>query len=162
RLRARALASVHDSPQIADVRPQQQDALADIDAADFLLAQRLRDLRKVRAPERLRARTLDGVRDWQNARRVVPLADIRRRRETWTRLASRAVAAAALAVSIGYTTYAASASSLPDSPFYSVKLFVEDIRVAVASPDVRPQIYVERADQRLEETRRLIDNKQYP
>jgi hypothetical protein len=159
RLRARALADVRGVPYAL---PPAAHLVADEDSADLALAQRLRHLRAVRAPDRLRARALAGTRDWQNMPRVVPLASRRQDGLTWVRLAGRAVAAAAIVISAGYGTIAASASSLPGNPLYSVKLIVEDVRVAVASPNERPRIYVEQADNRLEETQRLLHNGQYP
>jgi len=162
RLRARALSVLDDAAISVSSIAEEPDVLAEIDASDFLLAQRLQELRSVHAPARLRARALAPARDWQNARRVVPLAEVRHRKEqSWSTLASRAVAAAALVIFGGFSTYAVSASSLPDSPLYGFKLFAEDIRVATASANDRPQIYVEKADHRLQEAQRLIDNQQF-
>ncbi len=132
--------------------------MVDADSADlFILAQRLQHLRGVKAPARLRARTLGELQRSPSSLRVVRLADARRERESWVTLASRAVAAAGFVVFVGYGTIAASAASLPNSPFYSFKLFVEDVRVAVADANARPQILVEQADQRLAETQKLIE-----
>src|SRR5205814_504242 len=53
-------------------------------------------------------------------------------------------------------TLAASAASLPDSPFYSVKLFVEDVAVTLAQPEQKPQLYVQQASTRVEEATVLM------
>jgi hypothetical protein len=129
----------------------------DNDSAElFALTQRLQRLHAVTAPDRLRRTGLQRAFSRQGARdrrsNVISFP--------WSR--GIALAAARLAASIvvgtmlGYGAYAASAASLPDSPLYQVKLLVEDARVAIAPSDQRPQIYVEQAARRIEETDALI------
>jgi hypothetical protein len=128
--------------------------MVESDAADlFLLAQRLQDLRSVRAPARLRERTLAQI---QASPRTpyVRLAERRQARKTWLTAVSRGVAAASIVIFLGYSSLAASASPL-EGPFYFMKVWVEDVRVAVADPDAKPLIYVQQADKRLEETQKL-------
>jgi hypothetical protein len=71
------------------------------------------------------------------------------------------VAAAGFVIFAGYSTIAASASSLPGQPLYSVKLAVEEVRVSVANVNDRPRIYLEHAEHRIYESKQLTDNKQY-
>lgn len=122
------------------------------------LAWRLQRLHSVSAPERLRRTGLARALATPPARQrphVVRLAP----RPQQVLVVSRRLAATAAAVFLlAYGTFAASAASLPDSPLYSVKLLVEDARVAVASPEERPLIYVEQAARRLEETDALISD----
>ena len=161
RLRPRVLAEMRERP-VAPDRVLQPAIFVDVDSADLQIAQRLRELPSLRAPGRLRARALAPSREWQSARRVIPLDQVRRARTRFVGLASRAVAAVGIVLFAGYSTYAVSASPLPGSPFYPFKLWAEDVQVAVASPSDRPHILMQQADQRLDETRRLIESSQYP
>lgn len=142
------------------LRPKRQrpDLITDDESADLLLlTRRMRRLRAVRAPFRLRSRVLSQIYSGRSTGGIVYLAAIRPRRHHWVTLASRSIAAALIAVLAGYSTLAVSAASLPDSPLYSLKLFVEEVRVATADAEARPQIYVEQAGLRVQESKRLID-----
>src|SRR5437764_692324 len=129
----------------------------DLDDAGLVhLISRLHRLRSVSAPRGLRATGLGralGTAPPRQGGRVVPLSG---RHEPWVAAFRRVAATAAAVFLLAYGTFAVSAASLPDSPFYPVKLLVEDARVAVAAPDDKPLLYVEQASRRIQETDALI------
>lgn len=131
-------------------RPQHNIAI-ETEAAELVaLSRRLRRLRAVEAPARLRQRGLpDALRSTPRPSRVVPLSP-GRLRPSWTMQVSRMAAAIAVALGLGYTAVAASADSLPNSPLYAFRLIIEDVRVAVAPPEEKPRLAVEQLEGRLE------------
>lgn len=144
-------------------RNQPDNSLEQAEAVALLLvAQRLSRLRQVRAPERLRARALARLLAAPPRPGPVRLVPRRPVAQALGMLAIRLAASVLVAVFLGYGTMAVSAASLPDSPLYSVKLLVEDMRVAVAPAEQKPQIYVEQAVRRLEETEALIQTGRLP
>lgn len=124
-------------------------------AALLELGRRLQRLQDLSAPARLREEALARAlaAPIPNRRRVIPL---RARPAEWAVVVARLAASALVAFGTAYGTVAVSAASLPNSPLYPVKLFVEDIRVAVAPIDQRPDLYVELAVRRVEETETLL------
>lgn len=124
-------------------------------AALLELGRRLQQLQDLSAPVRLREEALARVlaAPIPNRRRVIPL---RARPAEWAVVVARLAASALVAFGTAYGTVAVSAASLPNSPLYPVKLFVEDIRVAVAPFDQKPALYVELAVRRVEETETLL------
>lgn len=113
------------------------------------LSRRLSRLRAVEAPARLRQRALrQALRSTPRPSLVVPLAGWRLR-PTFGMQLSRMAAAVAVVVALGYTTVAASAAFLPDSPLYAVRLIIEDVIVAVAPTEQKPRLAVEQLESRL-------------
>jgi hypothetical protein len=135
-------------------RAQPDNEMAEL----FALTQQLQRLHAVTAPERLQRTGLQRALSRQAGRHRGPTV----LSFPWSRNlalgATRIAASLIVATMLGYGAFAASAASLPDSPLYQVKLFVEDARVAIAPSDQRPQIYVEQAARRLEETDALIQD----
>src|SRR5688572_22336825 len=111
-------------------------------AALYQTSRRLRRLRARRAPERLRTTA------WTRAmavpippRRTGFLRLLDRAHEpapTWLQATGRIAASIVAAFSVGYGAVAASATTLPDNPLYPLKIWVEDITIAVTPQDQRP------------------------
>jgi len=114
---------------------------------------RLERLHHVAAPDRLRRTALAHA--MAGRPHVVPLVP---QRSQLLAVSQRLAATAAAVFLLAYGTFAASAASLPDSPLYSVKLLVDDARVAVAPAEDKPLIYAEQASRRLDETDALISD----
>lgn len=73
----------------------------------------------------------------------------------WVQSAARIAAALIVVVTVGYGALAASASSLPNSPLYPVKVLVEDFAIAFAPDDQKPDLLVHQANRRLDEVEAL-------
>ena len=129
---------------------------ADEDPPPLLeLGHRLHRLQDISAPPHLREAALARALATPLPRRarVIPL---RTSAGEWAVVGARLAASALVAFGTAYGTVAVSAASLPNSPLYPVKLLVEDIRVAVAPTEQKPDIYVEMAVRRVEETETLL------
>ncbi len=74
---------------------------------------------------------------------------------SWFLAAGRVAAAVVAAIAVGYGAIAASASSMPDSPLYPVKVWVEDVTIAVAPAEHRAELLLSQANRRLDESRAL-------
>jgi hypothetical protein len=133
------------------------------------VAARLRALPEVHAPQRLRQDPL-----WRRAATVPAAAE----RPAPTSLPLWAAARAPearphrplhrlsrIAAGVGGATFAlllagtvaTSASSLPDNPLYPVKRLVEDAQLALARPDDRLEMHLHRAQERMRETRAMVE-----
>jgi hypothetical protein len=128
-------------------------------AALYQMSRRLRRLRARRAPERLRRSA------WTRAM-AVPVRSQRSRRlwvldpaPTWFQAAARVAATIVAVATVGYGAVAASASTLPGSPLYPVKVLVEDITIAVAPEDQKPDLFVNQANRRLDEAEALARDR---
>jgi hypothetical protein len=73
----------------------------------------------------------------------------------WGRIAAGAAGAAFALLLAG--TVATSATSLPDEPLYPVKRLVEDAQLLVAPPDSKLDLHLRRAQERMKETREMIE-----
>jgi hypothetical protein len=129
----------------------------------YALTQRLHRLHTIQvrpaARQRILARALNAPIEQPQPRfRLLDIRDFRPRPAEWRRAAGSLAAAMAAVAVLTYGTVTASAASLPDSPLYTVKLFVEDVQVAVAPPEQKPQLYTEQAARRLQETEALIES----
>jgi hypothetical protein len=137
------------------------DAEAEREAAGlFALAEHLGTLRSVTAPASLRQTGLHRALATPVPKRRALFPEPHFAWRNWTFVASRAVAAMLAVVLFGYGTVASSAASLPNSPLYPVKLFVEDVQVAVSPPSERPKLRTEQAVQHDDQARKLADNGQ--
>jgi hypothetical protein len=133
------------------------------------VAARLRALPEVHAPQRLRQDPL-----WRRAATAPAAAE----RPAPTSLPLWAAARAPearpqrplhrlgrIAAGVGGATFAlllagtvaTSASSLPDNPLYPVKRLVEDAQLALARPDDRLEMHLHRAQERMRETRAMVE-----
>jgi len=142
------------------------------------LAIELWALPPVRAPERLRrdplwrraltppaaapAREPASLPLWAAARRqragrrVIPLAPPWRAPARRLGRLAAGVAAAALGLLV-MGTVVTSANSLPDEPLYPVKRLVEDAQLAMTPPDSRIEVHLRRAQERMKETREMVE-----
>lgn len=136
------------------------------------LALELRAMPRLRAPERLRRdpawrRGLTSspvdLPLWAAARAEQrppsgrperPAA--RRLRGTLGRLAAGA-GGAGLALLLAGSLATSTATSLPDEPLYPVKRLVEDAQLAIAPPEARLELRLHRAQERMKETREMIE-----
>lgn len=139
------------SPSASRLSEGDSAALAD-------LARRLARLQAVEAPARLRGRGLARALATPPRRAGLVVLTWDRLAADWPMVAFRIAASLAAAVMLGYGTVAVSSASPPSSPLYPVRLLVEDIRVAVAPVDQKPQIYAEQALHRVEQTEALIQS----
>jgi hypothetical protein len=92
------------------------------------------------------------------AARVASGGHSHRRRviRTLSRLAA-GVGGAGLALLLAGGLATSTATSLPDEPLYPVKRLVEDAQLAVAPPQARLEIRLQRAQERMKETREMIE-----
>lgn len=149
------------TPSRAKSRPVSRYAETEA-AALYTLAQRLRGLQYLTASARLRhfalARALATPQPRRRRAFLELLPSFLPQRPNLVMAVGRMAAAVAAALVVSYGAIAASAASPPDSPLYTVKLLVDDVRVAVASTEEKARIYVEQASRRLEETDILIQS----
>jgi hypothetical protein len=75
---------------------------------------------------------------------------------TLSRLAA-GVSGAGLALLLAGGLATSTATSLPDEPLYPVKRLVEDAQLAVAPPQARLEIRMQRAQERMKETREMVE-----
>jgi len=75
---------------------------------------------------------------------------------TLSRLAA-GVGGAGLALLLAGSLATSTATSLPDEPLYPVKRLVEDAQLAVAPPQARLEIRMQRAQERMKETREMVE-----
>ncbi|HZS03137.1 MAG TPA: DUF5667 domain-containing protein [Chloroflexota bacterium] len=75
---------------------------------------------------------------------------------TLSRLAA-GVGGAGLALLLAGSLATSTATSLPDEPLYPVKRLVEDAQLAVAPPQARLEIRLQRAQERMKETREMVE-----
>ncbi|HLI28665.1 MAG TPA: DUF5667 domain-containing protein [Chloroflexota bacterium] len=162
--------------------PEHREALAPLVA----LADELRAMPKLRAPARLREHPAwrEGLPPraraaaespsqppralWAAAERDAAArphlrtvrsaqapSERRWRMTPWGRIAAGAAGATLALLLAG--TVATSATSLPDEPLYPVKRLVEDAQLFVAPPESKLDLHLRRAQERMKETREMIE-----
>src|SRR4051812_39526475 len=109
------------SPAQSKVRRVSADAEAEA-AELYEVARNLQQLRRLRAPDRLRERGLEYVFAPRAPRRHLWLVPSPATRREWGRAASRVAASVAVAAFLGFGTVRAAGDSLPDSPLYPVRV----------------------------------------